>query len=312
MDVRSKGCTQCIGVGGCEKYCKLHIGEALERLLNEVTLVKSDIGSYRSTVRNGKLDLIVSGHRIDAPGEETYILTSTSTMLDKSSKFNNVYNQNVVSILTEYLNSSIKFTPEYRAELLERLKEININRKLPLPFKTHKTFDVDVETSKEVKQFDLPLDHIKWTTNKQTGKLEAQLVFKNEYTSAAPKYIPMKYEDYMINFRPSKNGVYTDVGKYNPDLIRATSFGLFKPIQISDGDNKIIIDNTYLYYIASNNAITIIGKWESGDKIKGYNSVKGIEKSKAFKFIKDNLGTIRMHRKYIVPFNLTELNPIDI
>lgn len=312
MDVRGKSCTPCIGVGGCEKYCKLHIGEALERLLNEITLVKSDIGSYRSTVKDGKLDLIVSGHRIDAPGEETYILTSTSTMLDKSGKFNSVYNQNVVSILTEYLNSSIRFTPEYKAELLEKLKEININRKLPLPFKTHKTFDVDIETSKELKQFELPLEFIKWTTNKQTGKLEAQLVFKNEYTSAAPKYISMGYEDYMIKFRPSKNGVYTDVGKYNPDLIRVTSFGLMKPIQVSDGINKIIVDNNYLYYVATNGAITIIGKWETGDKIKGYNSVKGIEKTKAYKFIKDNLGTIKMHRKYIVPFNLTDSHEIKI
>lgn len=311
MEVKGN-CTECIGVGGCEKYCKLHIGSAIENMLNEVTFIKSDIGAYRSTTVGGKSDLIVSGHRIDSPGEDTYILTSINTMLDRSDKFNRVYNQNVISILTDYLNSSIRFTPEYKAEMLEKLRDINRNVLLPLPFKTHKMYDVNVMNSlKEIKGYDLMLDHIIWKTNKQTGKLEVELTFKQEYTTASPKYIKMKYEDYMVEFRPSKNGVYTDEGKYNEDLIRATSFGLFKPLEIYDGLNKIVVDNTYLYHVNNGN-ITIIGKWDSMDKIFNYHSIPGIEKTKAYKFIKDNLGTIRMHRKYIVPYNLAPLNTINI
>lgn len=309
MEFKNGRCLECLGIETCDKYCSLHAGYALKNMLENVTVVNSRIGEYEKSVRGGKTDLIVSGHRIDTL-EDTpiHILTSIKTSLDMSKKFNNLYNRNIVQILNEYLEYINQVKTEYGVQLLEELKGINNNKVLVIPFKPNVTYEVELEINDKVKTHELVLDHIEWKTNKETARLETFLVFRQEFTNAIGKFYRLQYSDYMKKFRLSKSSMYIDIGSYNTDMIETTNFGLFKPIEITDGYTKLAIDGTYLYHIS--NRISIIGQWNKLNKIQITSKVPEILKSKTYLIIKENINIIKAHKNYIAPYNVVDANKI--
>ena len=297
------------------RFTKMHVGYAFENLLNGIAFVKSDIGSYRTSKKDGKVDLIVSGHRIDGHNENSYILTSLNTFLCMSKKFKtSATGVCVTEVFNEYLDAmypqDIEENKEYKYKCIEKIKAIDSNKLLPLPFKLMNKYSIDLETNQGLNTFELELVSVIWRTNKETGKLETTLTFVQDYIPNVGKYIKFKYEDYMNKFRPNRNGVYIKEGELNKDLIKITDFGLFKPIEVVDEKNRLIIDNTFIYNVAFGDT-TVVGRWTETNQLELFRECSSVSKSKAYKFVQANVGTIGLHRKYIIPYTLYDTNIVE-
>ena len=100
---------------------------------------------------------------------------------------------------------------------------------------------------------------------------------------------------------------WTDANKADNSLIEATKLGIIKPVEITDGKQSIVIDNTYMYW-CHNGTISIIGEWDyvTGNMNLNTETVKAIGKSDIYKYTKVNLNLIGGHKSLIAPYLLYE------
>lgn len=297
----NKSCENCKGIYNCNKYCSLHAGHALYRYINAVDTVETRIGEYSSRERGGKSDLIISGHQIFELGSPSWILTNMGTVLDASGKFKPVFDKSPVQILREYCKH-INMGSDEETEAINKLKLMNTNKLLVLPFKPHSKckYKADSKDSKLDKSAELIF--IKWLTNKDTYKLECFVGLKPEQIMN-PLTVKIPVTKYLQDFKLSALDLQFKVSEQNSSLIEMTDHGMIRPIAVRDKDSLVILDGTYLYSYRPN-ITNIIGRWDEKGKLETYTTIK----SKAYKKIKDNIEFIKSHRKYIAPYMLYDIH----
>lgn len=302
-DICSKNCKS---LDNCTRYCALHAGKALENFINNIDTVESRIGDYEKRNKNGKTDLVVSGHQLWDLKSASWLLTDISTTLEASQKFKSVYDKTPLKLLEEYCNFS-GMSEEDTKETLNKLQKINKNRLLIIPFKPreHCRIDIDIPKVKD-KNKEGQIYFIKWTTCPETFKLLCTIGISTD--GASSKQIHRyNITDYLDKFRLSDLDVKAAGNKGDKSLIQVTNHGIIKPIEFTEGNVKIAIDCTYLY-MTFNNVTSIIGYWDDKEDLI---ITKDVD-YKSIKKIKTNISKIKIHRKYIAPYLMYESNQIKV
>lgn len=306
FDVQTGICSKCVGVDKCTKNCILHIGKALVDFIQRIDVTETRIGEYSSKVKGTAPDLVVYGHQLFDMNSPSWILTDINTILDMSDKFLSAYDKNAFQIANIYCKH-IGMSAEDTKAVTDKIKAINKNLMLVLPFKPHANCEIDltIDGTTEKKK-EAQISYIKWITNKETHKINCTVGF-NVANSAMAQHTKMDIKDYIDKFRLSQMEMAAKGSKHDKDLIKITDYGIFKPIVIKEGNATIAVDATYVYY-TTNGETHIIGFWNDRDELVFDKSIK----TKAVNKIRDNLTYIKNHKKYMAPYMLFEPNVIEI
>lgn len=306
FDVQAGVCSNCVGIDKCTKSCILHIGKALVDFIQRIDVAETRIGEYSSKVKGTAPDLVVYGHQLFDMNSPSWILTDINTILDMSDKFLNAYDKNAFQIANIYCKH-IGMSAEEIKEVTDKIKAINKNLMLVLPFKPHANCEVDltIDGTTEKKK-EATISYLKWITNKETHKINCTVGF-NLANSSVAQHTKMDIKDYIDKFRLSQMEMVAKGAKHDKNLIKITDYGIFKPIVIKEGNTTIAVDATYVYYTA-NGETHIIGFWNDNDELIIDKNIK----TKAVNKIRDNLVYIKNHKKYMAPYMLFEPNVIEV
>jgi hypothetical protein len=307
FELQSSGvCSKCIGVDKCTRCCAYHLGKAFVNFITNVQVIETRIGEYDSRVKGTKPDLVVYGHQIWDLGLPSWLLTDISTILNVSDKFTTAYDKSAFQIASIYCKFA-GYSAEETKEITDKIKAINSNKMLLLPFKPKSECYVDlVADGVKEKKLESKIEYLKWTTNKETHKLECMIGFSAEKFNGS-KTFKLSIEDYLTKFRLSQIDIKSKGAKEDTNLIKMTHHGIIKPIVIKEGKTSVAIDGTYLYYVV-NGDTSIIGYWNDKNELVINNNIKG----KAITKIKDNVDFIKDHKKYIAPYMMYEPNIIEV
>lgn len=305
IDLRLDDCDKCDGIEKCTKNCTLHTGKALVDFINRVDMIETRIGEYSSRERNTRYDLVVSGHQIHDITSPSWILTDIDTILDASSKFADVDGKTPLQIVNSY-GKHVGLKSTDIKDINDKIKKINKNKLIVLPFKPHTSCSIDYTVGNNTeKNKEAEITYLKWTTNKETHKLECIINFAVH--GATTTNIKMDIKEYMNKFKLSQMDINVKSNKYDKRLIKVSDYGIFHPVVVKEKSVEIAIDGTYMY-CANGDDVQIIGYWDANDKLKIIKELK----AKAFLKIKDNADYIKRHKKYMAPYLMFEPNIIEI
>ena len=250
--------------------------------------------------------MIVSGHMLEKMDSATWILTSIDTSLDKSPKFLKVFGKNPTQLLTNYYNSLDKPDEELK-KATDKLRDINNNKLLILPFKPGMQCSISVKMETVTVNKDVVIKSIQWTTDKETYKLKCTINFEASSQYGGSKIFKLPITEYTKSFTLKSISLRTSASSTEQNLLEITDAGIFKPIEITDGSSGIAIDGSFLYHTV-NGETSVIGYW-SGDELV---VVSKSSNSKAYKKLMKSIDIITAHRRYIGPYNIYPCNTITI
>ncbi len=292
----------------CSKHCQITVGDNLVRFLREIDTVESKIGDFAS---GSGSPLIVSGMQLDPTGNPAYILSDISVSIDISKKFGAAFNKSAMAILNEYIRL---VDPPDKNELREKLKNMDSNKILIVPIKTHSNCEVLVPIGRDNKVQETikntNVSAIKWESNQKTNTLECSIL-TDVIEGLVTKRAKIKIEDYGTKLKLTDVERVINSSEADRTLIKMTRFGYIRPIAITDKKkNGIIIDNTYMYLL-DGETIKTIAYWEKNTLV-GEETFKDIEKSALFKKVKKSLNYIGQHRRFIAPYGLVDCNIVEV
>lgn len=300
-------CSNCIGVDKCTRGCIMHLGKALVDFLQGIDVAETRIGEYESREKGKKPDLVVSGHKIYSDsGSPSWILTDINTVLDISNKFMDAYGKNAFQIANMYCKK-IGMDASETKEITDKIKAINNNKLLVVPFKPRTNCEIDysVDGNTEKKK-EATISYIKWATDKVTHQLDCTVGFTLQNNSIT-QHTKMSITDYIDKFRLGQMELTAKGSKHDKNLVKITKYGIFKPIVLKEGNVEIAVDGTYVYFVTNGDA-RIIGFWDDRGNLVVDKNIK----SKAITKIKDNVQYIKNHKRYIAPYMLFEPNIIEM
>lgn len=306
FEITTGNCSNCKGIEKCDKMCIYHTGKALVDFINRVDMIETRIGEYSSREKGGKQDLVVYGHQIFDLKSPSWLLTDINTTLDANSKFKMVYDKNAVQVVNLY-GKYIGMSTEEINDITNKIKSINRNKLIILPFKPHTNCNIDVALDGVTeKKKDAEINSIKWVTDKETHKLKCLINFKIN-NAVGTSSVNLDIKDYISKFRLSQMELQAKGNKHDKNLIVMTDYGMFKPIVVKHKNTSVAIDGTYVYF-SKNNETIIIGYWDEHDKLVITSDIK----SPALTKVKDNLEYIKSHKRYMAPYLLYESNTVEV
>lgn len=304
---------------GIEKYSVDFTGRALANFVNLAKVTYSNIGNYSSSVKGGKKDIVASGHQIFDMNDKNImnspvtIYTFTSrTILDKSLVFQNEFGTKTSLILSNILDKT-ELEQQVKDELLQKLKDIDSKKCLVIPVRPQSDYKVSVEVNNQKKtKMPAKVRYIKWSTNKDNYKLDCVVGFDVD-TGEGQKIISLPIGEYGRSFVPDKMEYWADINKSNINTLKFNSIGLIHPLELTDGMQSLVVDGTYLYWL-HNGTTNIIGEWDyvNNTLIINDDAKKSLARTDVFKYLKNNLILLNGHKNLIMPFNLAQLNKINV
>lgn len=304
FEISSGICSKCTGFEDCTKYCMLHSGKALVNFLNNADMINTNIGDYKSRNNDGVQDLVVSGYQVWDEGAPSWLLTGISTTLDASPKFKNIYSKTPNQVVKAYCESA-GISKEETNELIDKIQRLNKNRLLVLPFKPRTQFTTDI--GRDSKTVETTISSVKWSTDKDTFRLNCVITFKFPDANGKENHCKYSITDYIDKFKMSSLEMHSKDEKHDKRLIKVTDHGIFKPIALREDNMIVAIDGTYMYTTINGNT-HIIGYWDDKDNLVINSNIK----SAAIKKIKDNVGFLKNHRRFIAPYLMYDANEIKI
>lgn len=292
--------------GECTLY---HHGKALLDFIRNVDVTQTRIGEYSNRDYNSigkvKPDLIVSGHQLFELATPSYIFTDIKTTIDASDKFNSIGDINAFQLINMYCDA-IDCSNEEKKELAEKVRGINKNKAIIVPFKPHMACNIDYTDSagKHTKD-DAKIESIRWVTDAETHKIKCTISFR--LNRNGDKLIKKSIHEYIKSFRISQIDLHTKSSKDNADMIQVTDFGAFRPVEFNSKDCRIVVDGSFVYYIESENNASIIGYWVN-DKIRFVTN----SNNKVIKKIKSSESLLRDHKDYMAPYGLLDTAVVNV
>lgn len=304
---------------GIEKYSVDFTGRALANFVNLAKVTYSNIGNYSSSVKGGKKDIVASGHQIFDMNDKNImnspvtIYTFTSrTIIDKSLVFQNEFGTKTSLILSNILDKT-ELEQQVKDELLQKLRDIDSKKCLVIPVRPQSDYKVSVEVNNQKKtKMPAKVRYIKWSTNKDNYKLDCVVGFDVD-TGEGQKIISLPIGEYGRSFVPDKMEYWADINKSNINTLKFNSIGLIHPLELTDGMQSLVVDGTYLYWL-HNGTTNIIGEWDyvNNTLIINDDAKKALARTDVFKYLKNNLTLLNGHKNLIMPFNLAQLNKINV
>ena len=303
-----------------EKYSNEFAGKSLFNFVNGCRVTYTNLGDYSKSTKWGKIDLVASGHQIFDENKNSLlrgpatIYTSTSdTSLDKSKVFNSKLDVSPKQILTSYLDIDETIDAEVKKEVMQKLTDIDNKKCLVIPIMPKSACKITCVVDGTKKSRELAtLYYLKWMTNKSTYKLECQAAFTIK-TNNGDKIVKFPMSEYGKTFITDKIDYWNGINKSTRTLIDMTDLGLLKPIEITNGNQSIVVDGTFIYWL-HNGIVNVVGEWDNqkADIIINPDVVKAIGKSDIYKFFSDNITLICGHRNLIAPYGLYNTHKHEI
>ena len=304
---------------GIEKYNVEFTGRSLANFINLAKVTYNKIGNYSNSQKNGKTDIVASGHQIFDMNDNSLmngpvtVYTYTSrTILDKSSVFQNEFGTKTSIILSNVLDKT-DLEEQVKADLLQKLRDIDSKKCLTIPVRIGSEFKVSTEINGQKKtKMPAKVKYIKWNTNKDNYKLDCTVGLDVE-TGDGQKLISLPISEYGRSFVPDKMEYWTDINKSTMDTLKFNTIGLIHPLEITDGLQSLVVDGTYLYWL-HNGTTNIIGEWDyvNGTLIINDDAKKSLARTDVFKFLKNNITLLNGHKNLMMPYNLAQLNKINV
>lgn len=302
-----------------EKYSVEFTGRALANFINISKVTYSKIGTYSNSQKNGKIDIVASGHQIFDMNDNnimnspvtTYTYTNR-TILDKSPVFQNDFGIKTFNILNNVLENT-ELEQEIKDQLIQKLKDIDSKKCLVIPVRPYADFKVNYEIGGQKKtKLAAKVKYIKWLTNRDTYKLECTVGFELE-TGEGQKIVSLPISEYGRNFVPDKMEYWNDINKSNIDVLSFNNIGLIKPLELTDGLQSLIVDGSYLYWL-HNGTTSVVGEWDytTGNLIINADIQKSLARNDIFKQLKNNITLLNGHKHLMIPYNLSPLNKINV
>lgn len=289
-----------------EKYGKLQCGKELYNYLRKLDLMETNIGEFRRSALTLTPPLIVTGAQHKYVGYSIVdILSDTSAVVEKSEKFSKYMDTNSKQLVRLYANECGMMETDLD-EVLSILTDLHTNKKLIIPLRDEIKYSIDAKADK--KDFNKAtslLDSVIWNMNKETSKMECQLLLSMEDKTLAKRTFRYNLSDYGTKFivediEKSKNK------KTNTSAIQFNRFGMVKPIEIEGKENWLALDGVNIYTRDKSGNIYIVGVWNLDGTIKDSAYLRALEKTDVYKALKDNEEYIKRHLRLIAPYGLSE------
>lgn len=302
-----------------EKYNVEFTGRALANLVNINKVTYNKIGTYSNSQKNGKIDIVASGHQIFDMNDNnimnspvtTYTYTNR-TIIDKSSVFQNEFGIKTFMILSNALDKT-DLEQEIKDQLIQKLKDIDSKKCLVIPVRPYADYKVNIEINGQKKnKVAAKVKYIKWLTNRETYKLECTVGFEVE-TGDGQKIMSFPIGEYGKTFTPDKMEYWNDINKADMSVLKFNNIGLIEPLELTDGLQSLIVDGTYIYWL-HNGTTNVIGEWDynTGSLIINNETQKALARTDVFKFLKNNITLLNGHKHLMIPYNLAKLNKINV
>lgn len=283
-----------------------YIGQNIVNFLEGITLIETRIGQMTTMeVLGENKSMIVSGHIIEDMDTPTWLYTDSNTLFNKSSKFTSVDETPITQVIKSYCEIA-GIDPK---GAIDKLKKINDNLLLVVPFKPGRFFEVvSVSSAGGTTNTEMILKALKWETNPETHRLEANLVFKSKKTRNYST-VALPIIEYLSTFRLSGTKEKLSDGTDSRDIMKFDVCGILKPIEFVDKDHSLIIDGTYLYEKIDDKT-SIIGIWaQTGTNLITFRKLGA---GKLAKKLNASLELISAHKKYIAPYKSFETNVVKV
>ncbi len=309
MGLMNKHTEEAVDLKSSDKYDILRAGGALAHFLASVDTVTSEIGEYKKATRIGGQDYIVTGLQITHKASPVNILSDLNNNLEVSNKFTTFMGKPAIQILKAYLATLGDDKEEYKTAVFNKFKGITGNKNLITPFKPTDECVVAVGEGKSSKDETAEISSVLWGMDKETGKFQARVLAKVENAGVLSKTYKIPLTEYGTAFKISGIERCMKVSNIDRRTVTMTRFGFIKPVVIKDGNIALAIDGSHLY-VVMNGIPTIIGNWNDNGELIETAVAKSLNKHKAYKHLKNNLGYIERHIRFIAPYGLTE--PVEI
>ena len=317
MVLDKQSCENCIGLESCLKYCDIRVGENIVNFVNGIDSVESKIGEIHSGKDFGGFSdikatdiFMTTGITLHKNYSPTNVITKAPTNgMVVQGKLGNCDGKSPIQLLKKY-TSYCKLPAHVQNKAADDLKKFNSNRVIPTPFKAgtdievvHKGFDG--KTTKTL----TTVEQIKYNIN-TAGALEGMILADVGRTDTGSSYAKVKLSEYGTSwFLPNlERNLKTSEITY--EAIRMNNMGLIDAIEVTDGTNTIAVDSQHMY-LAKKGSITIIGDWGDSGMKENPEIMGAVTKTKAYKKMKTYMRFIEKHRRFIIPYGLSEVNKIQ-
>jgi hypothetical protein len=265
------------------------------------------------------MDIVASGHEVNDMDDgnisnkpTTFYTFTSNTVLDKSTVFQNAFSYKLTEILENAL-SNTELEQEVKDGLIKKLKDIDNKKCLMIPFKIGTNYKIigEINGRRYIKT-PAKLRSVRWKTNHDTYKLNCSLVFEMEKVEG-PKRIEISINDYGKLVVPEKMEYWNNNKNSNINILHFTDLGMLDTVELTDGLQRLIVDNSYLYWSHSGNT-SVIGEWdyETGTLIISAEAQRALAKNDTMKALKNNITLLNAHKHLIMPYNLGKINKINV
>lgn len=300
------------------KYSDVLAGESLYKFITHIDTVKSSIGEYRKANNIGTGSLIVTGVQLENLDNPINLLSDTSVNLEVNGKFNNFMDKPPIQLLKMYMNTLVSLQGDsHNQAVLNKFKRIIASKDIVIPFKpgadctfTVKKDDIEHNNITSV------IKSVIWTTDKESTKLIGYITSFAVGIGAFTKTYRIPLEEYGASFKILSIERGLKKGNVNRDIIKVTRFGFISPIEIIDGNIRLVIDGSNVFIIEDNQAY-LIARWRrindlGESELVETDMAKSLEKTKAYKHLKANIEYIEKHRRFIAPYGIVDTNKINL
>ena len=289
------------------RYNEVHAGKALCDYLSHINVHEAPIGDYTQAYPSKDIPAyVVAGYLLcDGDDNGCSLLGDLSLSINTSSKFKNVFDKTAIQLLKQFLEASKTDDPDV-LKTVDMIKQINKNKLVIVPFKLGTTFNTDVEFESKIVNKDLKLYGVRWYIDKTDFKLRCEWVLKSKIAFGG-KAQKVDLEKYLDTYRLAIMNLQGKSKSSDMEIVKINRFAMFQPIEFVDEQTRLVVDGSYLYQVYNSNDILIVGEWVNGEM----NTFTKLT-TKAYKKFKSNYEIIKLHAKYMAPFNFVDSNTVSV
>lgn len=306
-------CNDCENFIGCQKYCSIKMGENIVQFVSKAETVQSHIGEFRKD-HNGKLSYVVAGYAVensDLKNPIDIMVGISSMTAQVKPKLIPMTDVAPKQALDDYIKF-MQFDDSVREKALEDFRLFNSNIILPTVVRPGAEVDItykgfDGKQHKKITRIRL----VKWMLRKDTGTLEASFIADVGRDELGNSTNSFKLSDYGVAWTLPALEVGLKTNEIKHKFIKMNNLGFVLPIEASYDGVTVAADGSHMY-ARTDAGVVIIGTFD-GNKFKEHTDYTySISKNKAFKEVKQSLPFLFRHRKFILPYCMSEINHIDV
>lgn len=299
-------CFDCKAGDKCSKYCAVKFVRGLMTFLTKADFNKSCIGDIQDRrYGSGDGELVCSGLVMYSAENVGNIITPRDNTDMYDFQYDMLGEKSVYDVLKDYGEAFKDILKEGLIdEMIEKLSLISKRRLLCQPVKTNAKCNVTWDNEGKVRNFESSVSSIQWYFNRENKRFECKLLFPYRVNKLVESFATT-LEDYGKTFYLLNMGMQYTNKKCMKDIVKMSDMSWVKPIFIKGDKSDIVIDNTSVYASKGDELEEII-RIGSDSKLLAKNIPSRLDGTREAKLLKDNWEYIMTHKRFIVPYGLSD------